>query len=86
MSTRPQLLVVQTSQSILPSNGQKTGWYLPELVHPYNQLSSHFELVTASPAGGEAPIDPFSIEATKDDKECQEFLKFKGDVEEYQET
>lgn len=80
MATRPQLLVVLTSQSVLPSNGQKTGWYLPELVHPYNQLSPHFEIVTASPVGGEAPIDPFSIEDTKDDKECQEFLETKGEV------
>ena len=80
MATQPKLLVVLTSQSVLPSNGQKTGWYLPEFVHPYNQLSPYFDIVTASPAGGEAPIDPFSIEDTKNDKECQEFLETRGEL------
>lgn len=80
MATRPKLLVVLTSQSVLPSNGQKTGRYLPELVHPYNQLCPYFDIVTASPAGGEAPIDPFSIEYTKDDKECREFLETRGEL------
>lgn len=80
MAAQPKLLVVLTSQSVLPSNGQKTGWYLPELVHPYNQLSPYFDIVTASPAGGEAPIDPFSIEDTKDDRECQEFLETRGEL------
>lgn len=74
---RPKLLVVLTSASTLPSNGQKTGWYLPELVHPYKELASQVEIVTASPAGGEAPLDPYSVEASGDDLDCQDFLRNK---------
>ncbi|KGO44096.1 ThiJ/PfpI [Penicillium expansum] len=75
MSEKPNFLFVLTSQAILPSRGTPTGWYLPELVHPYNKLAPRFNIVVASPAGGEAPLDPYSIESTKDDAECQAFLK-----------
>jgi hypothetical protein len=75
MSQRPKFLFVLSSQAILPSRGTPTGWYLPELVHPYNKLAPHFSIVVASPAGGEAPLDPYSIEVTKDDLECQTFLR-----------
>jgi hypothetical protein len=75
MTNKPNFLFVLTSQAVLPSRGTPTGWYLPELVHPYNKLAPHFNIVVTSPAGGEAPLDPYSIEATKDDPECQTFLK-----------
>lgn len=76
MSVRPKLLIVLTSQGILPTReNTETGWYLPEFVHPYNALAPHVDLVVASPKGGEAPIDPYSIEDSKNDKECQDFLK-----------
>ncbi|RTE84396.1 hypothetical protein BHE90_001042 [Fusarium euwallaceae] len=78
MSTRQKLLVVLTSQDVLPTRANmKTGWYLPELVHPYNDLAPHVDLVMASPKGGEAPIDPYSVEDAKDDEACQAFLKEK---------
>ncbi|KAH6892891.1 ThiJ/PfpI family protein [Thelonectria olida] len=78
MSSRAKLLVVLTSQNILPTrNNTKTGWYLPEFVHPYNALAPHVDLVIASPKGGEAPIDPYSIEDAKDDEQSQAFLKEK---------
>jgi len=76
MSARAKLLVVLTSQDILPTREDtKTGWYLPELVHPYNVLEPHVEMVFASPKGGEAPIDPYSIEESKTDEACTRFLK-----------
>ncbi|KAH7144178.1 class I glutamine amidotransferase-like protein [Dactylonectria estremocensis] len=78
MSDRPKLLVVLTSQDVLPTrDNMKTGWYLPELVHPYNDLISHVDVTMASPKGGEAPIDPYSIEDSKNDESCQTFLKEK---------
>lgn len=80
MSSKPKFLFVLSSQSILPSRGTPTGWYLPELVHPYNKLAPFFDIVVASPAGGEAPLDPYSIESTKDDPECVAFLKEKSSV------
>ncbi|KAI8721431.1 DJ-1 protein-PfpI domain-containing protein [Fusarium sp. LHS14.1] len=81
MSTKQKLLVVLTSQDVLPTrDNMKTGWYLPELVHPYNDLAPHVDLVMASPKGGEAPIDPYSIEDAKNDETCQVFLKEKEHV------
>ncbi|KAJ5662988.1 ThiJ/PfpI [Penicillium longicatenatum] len=75
MTAKPNFLFVLSSQAVLPSRGTPTGWYLPELVHPYKKLAPHFNIVVASPNGGEAPLDPYSIEATKDDVDCQDFLK-----------
>lgn len=76
MSPKPKLLIVLTSQDILPTrDNMKTGWYLPELVHPYNMLVPHVDVVMASPKGGEAPIDPYSVEETKNDAACQAFLR-----------
>ncbi|GIJ85084.1 hypothetical protein Asppvi_003939 [Aspergillus pseudoviridinutans] len=80
MSAKPKFLFVLSSQNILPSRGTQTGWYLPELVHPYNKLAPLFEIVIASPCGGEAPLDPYSVEATKEDPECVSFLKEKSGV------
>ena len=55
--------MVVTSHSELP-NGHKTGLWLEEYAIPYNELAAAgFHLVTASPKGGEAPIDPRSFEA-----------------------
>jgi hypothetical protein len=41
-----------------------TGWYLPELAHPYYVFKDEFDLTFASPAGGEAPLDPVSLTFT----------------------
>ncbi|KAJ4983115.1 ThiJ/PfpI family protein [Stagonosporopsis vannaccii] len=76
MSVRPKLLVVLTSQGILPTrDNTKTGWYLPEFAHPYNVLAQHVDIFVASPKGGEAPVDPWSVEDSKDDVQSQAFLK-----------
>ncbi|KAL6229843.1 hypothetical protein BDW75DRAFT_234885 [Aspergillus navahoensis] len=61
---------VLSSQNTLPSRGTPTGWYLPELVHPYVALSPLFDIIVVSPKGREAPLDPYPIEATKADHEC----------------
>ncbi|PWY68504.1 class I glutamine amidotransferase-like protein [Aspergillus sclerotioniger CBS 115572] len=72
---KPKFLFVLTSQPILPSRNTPTGWYLPELVHAYNKLAPYFNIVLASPAGAEAPLDPYPIKATKEDPECVIFLQ-----------
>lgn len=78
MTSRPKLLFILTSHDTLPArDNMKTGWYLPEFVHPYNALSSHVDITIASPKGGEAPVDPYSVQEAKDDALCQEFLKSK---------
>ena len=47
----------------------------PEFAHPYHVLAPHCQITIASPAGGEAPLDPSSID--KSDKISAEFLSNK---------
>ena len=76
MSSSKQVLVILTSHDKMGSTSNKTGWYLPELAHPVNVLKkAGVKMVFASPKGGEAPLDPSSVEASKDDEESQKFLK-----------
>lgn len=61
----PKILMVVTSHSELP-NGHKTGLWLEEYAVPYNEfVKAGFGVVTASPRGGAAPIDPRSFEDDK---------------------
>jgi putative intracellular protease/amidase len=60
-----KILMVVTGHSELP-NGHKTGLWLEEYAVPYNEfVNAGFDVVTASPQGGEAPIDPRSFEEDK---------------------
>ncbi|KAM5344741.1 hypothetical protein ACJ41O_010603 [Fusarium nematophilum] len=78
----PKVLVVLTSRGHM-DNGNPTGWYLPEFAHPYYQLvgsdesNPKTEIVVASPAGGESPLDQVSVEMFKDD-ESVKFLNEKS--------
>jgi len=57
-------------------NDHPTGYYLPEIAHPaYAFERAGYTLDAVSPKGGEAPLDQASVDAFKDDKECQAFLK-----------
>jgi len=73
----PKVLFVLTSHNKLGDTGKPTGWYLPEFAHPYDVLADHVQIVVASPAGGEAPLDPSSVEAFQADPASQKFLKTK---------
>jgi len=75
MAPQPKVLVVLTSHNKLGNTGKPTGWYLPEFAHPYEVLAPHVQISVASPAGGEAPLDPASVEAFKDDPISTKFLK-----------
>ncbi|OLN88079.1 Glutathione-independent glyoxalase [Colletotrichum chlorophyti] len=78
MSVKPKVLVVLTSQDNIPTRVNfKTGWYLPEFVHPYNALAPHVDIVVASPKGGNAPLDPYSVQESQNDEACQRFLEDK---------
>lgn len=72
--SKPSILFVLTSHNKLGDTGKPTGWYLPELAHPYHVLRNKANITIASPKGGEAPLDPASVEAAKDDV-SQNFLK-----------
>ncbi|EME44608.1 hypothetical protein DOTSEDRAFT_72158 [Dothistroma septosporum NZE10] len=74
---RPKVLFVLTSHDKMGDTDNPTGWYLPEFAHPYYKLAPHAEITIASPKGGEAPLDPSSVEMFKEDAESTRFLKEK---------
>lgn len=58
---KKKVLIVVTSHGELGDSGKPTGYYLPEVTHPYSVLKSNgFEIDIASPNGGKAPMDPKS--------------------------
>jgi putative intracellular protease/amidase len=57
----PRVLIVTTSHAVLGKTGYPTGFWLPELTHPYFELTQSGCLVDiASVQGGRPPIDPYS--------------------------
>lgn len=67
-----KVLIVLTSHSELGNTGEKTGFWVEEFAAPYYVLhEAGAEIILASPAGGQPPIDPkstqpdFQTEATK---------------------
>jgi putative intracellular protease/amidase len=68
------ILFILTNHGFLGDSGIPTGWYLPEVAHPYNILSKDFNIVIASPKGGQTPLDPDSVTMFKDDPESAAFL------------
>jgi len=73
----PKVLFVLSSHKELGDTGKTTGWYLPEFAHPYYKLEGKADITVASPKGGEAPLDPSSVEMFKEDAESTKFLKEK---------
>jgi len=73
----PKVLIVLSSHDKLGNTGKPTGWYLPEFAHPYEILSPHVDITIASPLGGAAPLDPKSVEASKEDAVSVKFLNTK---------
>lgn len=57
-----KILLVVTSHSQLGETGKPTGYYLPEVAHPYAVLAKKgYEIDIASPKGGLAPLDKKSL-------------------------
>jgi putative intracellular protease/amidase len=53
-----KVLIVVTNHSELGDSGKKTGYYLPEVTHPYFKfVEAGHEVDFASPLGGKAPMD-----------------------------
>lgn len=79
-----KVLMVLTSHADLGDTGEKTGFWVEEFAAPYYSfIDAGIEVVLASPAGGQPPIDPkseledFQTAATKrfeQDKETQNKL------------
>lgn len=71
---KTKALIVVTSHSQLGKTGKPTGYYLPEVTHPYFELEkAGFEIDVASPLGGEAPMDPSSKDLS--DEANRKFLQ-----------
>ncbi|GAA6020193.1 hypothetical protein JCM10207_004363 [Rhodosporidiobolus poonsookiae] len=69
-----KILCVLTSHDKFLS-GKPTGWYLPEAAHPYYEFKqAGFEVDFASPKGGNAPVDPSSVDGFKEDEQSVKFL------------
>ncbi|RPD93453.1 type 1 glutamine amidotransferase domain-containing protein [Aureibaculum marinum] len=57
-----KILFVVTSHSKKGNTGEKTGYYLGEVSHPWNVLhSAGYEIDFVSPKGGKAPVDAFDM-------------------------
>jgi len=69
-----------TNVSKMPDSNKATGWYLPEVAHPYYVfLENGFEVLLASPKGGFAAVDQNSVKSFEKDDLCVKFLKDKVD-------
>ena len=63
MSTLTKVLIVVTSHSQLGSTGKATGYYLPEVSHPYQTFVERgISVDIASIQGGNAPMDSQSFD------------------------
>ena len=68
-----KVLIVVTSYNQLGDTGKPTGYYLPEVSHPYMVLEqAGFQVDIASPQGGKAPMDESSRDLS--DSENKAFL------------
>ena len=66
--------MVLTNNDKLGNTGKKTGFYLPEVAHPYHEFKeAGIDVVFVSPNGGKAPADPGSVEDYKNDEICSKF-------------
>ena len=51
------ILMVLTNHEDMGNTGKKTGWYLPEMAHPYHVFKkAGYSMTLASPKGGKAPL------------------------------
>ncbi len=67
MKSKKKALIIVTSHDKLGNTGQQTGYYLPEVTHPYLELTkAGFEVEIVSPRGGKAPMDERSREPIAD--------------------
>lgn len=58
----PRILIVVTSHEQLGNTGKQTGYYLSEVSHPWHVFTeAGFTVDFASPQGGNAPVDPKSL-------------------------
>ncbi|WP_342321487.1 type 1 glutamine amidotransferase domain-containing protein [Kosakonia sp. BYX6] len=70
------ILMVLTSHDTLGDTGKKTGFWLEEFAAPwYVFQDAGLEVVLASPAGGQPPLDPKSDEPDSQTQDTERFRK-----------
>ena len=71
---RTKLLIVVTSTGQYPGGKLKTGLWLSELTHIYHAAKAgEFDVVIASPKGGDTPVDPMSLKPIYLDKRSKKY-------------
>lgn len=71
-----KVLVVLTNHERYPDSDDKTGLWLGELVHFYDVLQeAGYEMDFVSPAGGEVPLDPLSLNRLFTDGMVRDYLE-----------
>ena len=59
---KPKILFVVTSHDTKGNTGEKTGYYLGEVSHPWEVLTAAgYEIDFLSPQGGNPPVDGFDL-------------------------
>jgi len=82
---KKKVLIVVTSHSKLGETGDPTGYYLPEVSHPYfAMVEKGIEVDIASPLGGKAPLDEGSRDLS--DPINRAFLESKVTMEKLENT
>mmetsp|Transcript_46968 Transcript_46968/g.42058 ORF Transcript_46968/g.42058 Transcript_46968/m.42058 type:complete len:246 (+) Transcript_46968:60-797(+) len=84
-AAKKRILLVVSSYTDMPPTEEekkenktpgKTGWYLPEVAHPYASWKEKgYEMTFISPKGGLADCDPDSVANYAKDEACQTFTK-----------
>lgn len=60
---KKKILFVVTSHDKKGNTGEKTGFYLSEVTHPWDVLTAAgYEIDFVSPKGGKAPVDGFNLQ------------------------
>jgi len=86
MASRKVVMIV-TNYEQLGSTGKKTGYYLPEAAIPYLLFVERgFSVDVASPRGGKAPIDEYSLQQYKTDATCSKFLSDQEIMKKFNQT
>ena len=66
--------MVVTGTGMFPDGKQETGLWLSELAHMYDSAKKRgYDIVIASPRGGDTPVDPTSLKTMYMDKLSKEY-------------
>jgi len=84
----PKVIIVVTNHTKFSDKKKETtGWYLPEVAHPYYEFAdNNVDVIFASPRGGLAECDPGSIKNYEHDPKCVAFIEDKLDKDNKLET